>query len=60
MPVLVFVGQVLRIDADRLVALLAHVGEHVLVALDAVRMLIAQHIPLASETFVALPTAEVT
>lgn len=57
---LVFVGQVLRIDADRLVALLAHVGEHVLVALDAVGVLVTQHVPLAGETLVALPTAEVT
>lgn len=40
MPVLVFVGQVLRIDADRLVTLLAHVGEHIFVALDAVWVLV--------------------
>lgn len=58
-PVLVFVGQILGVDADRLVALLAHVREHVLVALDAVGMLIAQHVPLAGQTFVALPTAKV-
>lgn len=60
MPVLVFVGQVLRIDADRLVALLTNVGKHILVAFDAVGMLVTQNIPLTGETFVALPTAEVT
>lgn len=46
-PVLILVREILRVDADGLVAFLTHVGEHVLVALDAVRMLVPQHVPLA-------------
>lgn len=49
----------LRVDADDLVALFAAVGEDALVALDAVGVLIAQHVPLAGERLVALPAAEV-
>lgn len=49
----------LRVDADCLVALLADVGEHILVAFDAVGMLVAQHVALAGQTLVTLPAAEV-
>lgn len=52
-------GAYLRVDADDLVALLAAVGEDALVALDAVGVLIAQHVALARERLVALPAAEV-
>lgn len=40
MPVLVFVGQILGVDSDRLVAFFADIGEYRLVALDAVRVVI--------------------
>lgn len=49
----------LRVDADGLVALFAAVGEDAFVALDAVRVLIAEDIALAGERLVALPAAEV-
>lgn len=39
-PVLVLVGQVLRVGADLFAAFFARVGEQLLVALDAVRMLV--------------------
>ena len=39
---LLLVGQILAVDADDLAALVAVVGEHVLVALDAVRVVIAR------------------
>lgn len=50
----------LGIDADGLVALLATVGEDALVALDAVGVFIPQHVPVAGQRLVTLPTAEVT
>lgn len=49
----------LGIDSNDLVAFLASVGEHILVALDAVRMVVAQHVPLTGQALVALPAAEV-
>ena len=42
MPVFLLVAQVLGVDADDLAALVTVVGEHVLVALDAVRVVIAR------------------
>lgn len=48
----------LRVDSDDFVALLAGVGEYGFVAFDAVRVVIAQHIPLASQRLVALPAAK--
>ena len=39
---LLLVGQILAVDADDLAALVAVVGEHILVALDAVRVVIAR------------------
>lgn len=59
-PVLVFVRQVLRVDADGFVAFFAAVGEDALVALDAVGVLIPQDVALAGQRLVALPAAEVT
>lgn len=52
------VGNYLRVDPDGLVALLASVGEYLFVALDAVGMLVAKHVPLPGQGFVALPAAE--
>lgn len=60
MPVLVFVRQVLRVDADGFVAFFAAVGEDALVALDAVGVLIPEDVALAGQRLVALPAAEVT
>jgi len=59
MPVLVFVRQILGIDADKRAAVVAGVGEDALVALGAVRVVVLQHVPLARERLVALPAAEV-
>ena len=56
---LVFCLGYLGIDADDAATSVAGVGEDRLVALDAVRMLVAQHIALACQRFVALPAAEV-
>ena len=42
MPVLVFIREILRVDTDDLATLVAVVGEHILVALDAVRVVIAR------------------
>ena len=50
----------LGVDADGLAALLAGVGEDGLVALDAVGMVVAEHVALAGQRLVALPAAEVT
>lgn len=58
-PMLVFVRQVLRVDTDGLVALLASISEDTLVALDAVRVFVTEYIALPGEGFVTLPAAEV-
>ena len=39
---LLLVGQILAVNADDLAALVAVVGKHILVALDAVRVVIAR------------------
>ena len=44
-PVLLFIGQILRVNPNNLPALITGVGEHVLVTFDAVRMVISQDIP---------------
>lgn len=49
----------LGVDADGLVALLAGISEDRFVALNAVGVVIAQHVALASQRLVALPAAEV-
>lgn len=59
MPVLVFVRQILGINSDSLVAFLANIGKDGLVALDAVGMVVSQHIALSGQRLVALPAAEV-
>jgi len=58
-PMLVFVRQVLRIDADERVAVVACVSKHALVALGAVGVVVFEHIALAGQRLVALPAAEV-
>jgi len=58
-PVLVLVRQILGVDADGLAALLTVVGEDGLVALDAVGVVITEHVALPSQRLVALPAAEV-
>lgn len=50
----------LWIDSNDLVALVARIGEHVFVAFDAVWMLVAQYIPLASQALIALPAAKMS
>lgn len=58
-PMLVFVGEVLRVNANRLGTLVTLIGEHVLVALDAVGLLVPHDVPLSGECLIALPTAKV-
>jgi len=58
-PVLVLVREILGINTDELVAVIAGVGEDTLVALGAVGMIVLEHVALASQAFVALPAAEV-
>ena len=54
MPVLLLVAQVLGVDADDLAALVAVVGEHVLVALDAVGVVIPEDVPVPSQAVIAV------
>lgn len=49
----------LGVDSNDLIALLAVVGKHLLVALDTVGVVIAQHVPLSGQGVVAMPAAEV-
>ena len=49
MPVLVFIREILRVDTDDLATLVAVVGEHALVALDAVRVVVPQDVPAGRE-----------
>jgi len=58
-PVLILVRQVLGVDADDLVAVIAGVGEDGLVALGAVGVVILEHVPLPRQGLVTLPAAEV-
>lgn len=60
MPMLVLVRQILGVDADGLIAFLTAVSEDTLVAFDAVRVLISEHVTLTRERLIALPAAEVT
>merc|ERR1719412_131709 len=53
-PVLLLVGQILAVDADDLAALVAVVGEHILVALDAVRVVIAEDVAVSRQAVVAV------
>jgi hypothetical protein len=54
------VSRYLGVDSNQRAALLASVGKHALVALDAVGMLIAQNVTLTGQTLVAVPAAKVT
>lgn len=49
----------LGVDSNDLAAILAGVGEHRLVALDAVRVVILEDVALAGQAVIALPAAEV-
>jgi len=53
-PVLLFVREILRVNADDLAALVAVVGEDVLIALDAVGMVISEHVAVAGQAIVAM------
>lgn len=59
-PVAILVRQILRVDPDDTIAVVASVGEDRLVALDAVRMLVPQNVALSSQRLVALPAAKVS
>merc|ERR1719193_910988 len=54
MPVLLLVGQVLRVDANDLATLIAIVGEHAFIALNTVGMVLSQHVPVAGKAIVAV------
>jgi len=60
MPMLLFVRQVLGISSNGSLALLAAVGEEVLIALDAVGVLLTQDVPVTGEVEVTVPAAVVT
>lgn len=49
----------LRINANNFIAFFTAVGEHRFVTGHAIRVLVAQHIALAGEAFIALPAAKV-
>lgn len=57
-PVLVLVRQILRIDTNDFVTLLAAISENALVTLDAVRMLVPENVTLSCQGFVALPATK--
>lgn len=49
----------LGVNSNYLVATLASVGKDILIALDAIGMVITENVPLPSEGFIALPATEV-
>ena len=57
---LLLVAQVLGVDADDLAALVAVVGEHVLVALDAVGVVVPQDVPVPSQAVIAVVAEHVS
>jgi len=59
-PVLLLVAQVLGVDADNLTALVAVVGEHVLVALDAVGVVVPQDVPVPGQAVIAVMAEHVS
>lgn len=59
MPVFILVRQILRINADDIVAVLASVGENSFVAFDTVGMVILEDVALTSQGVITLPAAEV-
>lgn len=48
----------LGIDTDDLIAFFASIGEDILVAFNAIGMIVTYDITLAGEAFIALPAAE--
>ena len=54
MPMFFLVRQVLGVNADDLAAFVAVVGEHVLVALDAVGVVIPEDVPVPSQAVIAV------
>lgn len=60
MPMLVLVRQVLGVGADGRLAVLAAVGKQVLVALDAVRVLLTQDVAVTCQVQVTVPAAKVS
>jgi len=58
-PVSLLVGQIARVYSNRFCALLASVCEVCLVALNAKRLLLLEHVPLAGEIAVAVSAQEV-
>jgi len=54
MPMFLLIGQVLGVDANNLSTLVTIVGEHILVTLDAVWVVVSQDIPVTSQTVVAM------
>lgn len=58
-PVMILVGEVLRIGADFLVALFARVGEQRLVALYTIGMLLFEDVARARQRLVAVEAVEV-
>ena len=57
---LLLVAQVLGVDANDLAALVAIVGEHVLVALDAVGVVIPEDVPVPSQAVIAVVAEHVS
>lgn len=55
MPVLILVGQVLGVSSDFGFAFLTSVGKQVLVALDAVRVLLTQDVAVTCQRLLAVP-----
>lgn len=59
-PMLLFVGQIFRINSYQFPAFFAAVRKHLFVASDTVGMLISEHVALAGQRFVALPATEMS
>jgi len=57
---LLLVGQILGVDSDGLGALVAGVGEYLLVTSHAIGMFIAEDVSLTGQGVITLPTAEVS
>ena len=57
---LLLVAQVLGVDADDLTALVAVVGEHILVALDAVGVVVPQDVPVPGKAVIAVMAEHVS
>ena len=53
-PVFFFVWQIFGVDADDFAAFIAIVGEHVLVTLDTVGMVVAQHVTVTGQRVVTV------